>query len=187
LLKIRRLHNYAPLLRHSGKYNPGIMAVHCEITEVAHSEDVVGYPCSKNASAKCFDCGVSVCDVHSEHCQLCNQTFCDACLSFHNSEQHQKKSAPADIAGKMKRRARKAYIREKLRSEACRFRREEARCGSDIAHHVAFILVSSHRIIRRTQHQLESSQQLLDTNSVPKIDSQKSEITAKAATSTKSG
>jgi predicted sulfurtransferase len=77
----------------------------CGIIEVRHLDDALGYACSSDAIAKCFDCGIPVCDAHAESCDLCSETFCSSCLTFHNREQHQKKpTAWADIAGKMKRK-----------------------------------------------------------------------------------
>ena len=56
----------------------------CGIIEVASVEDTVGYPCSRDAVAKCSDCGIPACDAHAEDCELCNQAFCATCLAFHN-------------------------------------------------------------------------------------------------------
>ena len=68
----------------------------CGIVEVAKFEDTVGYPCNTDAVAKCFDCGTHLCDAHTGHCDLCNETFCATCLAFHNREQHLKKPAAVD-------------------------------------------------------------------------------------------
>jgi len=97
--------NGHPLGRVGATHTARIMAARCEITEVAHSEDVVGYPCSNKASEKCTDCGTCLCDAHAEHCDICNQTFCATCLVFHNGEQHQKKPAAVDDSRKHRRSA----------------------------------------------------------------------------------
>ena len=82
------------------------MAPNCEITEVAHVEDAVGYPCSNEALARCSDCGAHLCDAHVESCNLCSETFCATCLAFHNRANHQKKDALwAEIADKMRRKS----------------------------------------------------------------------------------
>jgi hypothetical protein len=31
----------------------------------------------------CCDCGVSVCDLHAEFCDLCHETYCSMCFLFH--------------------------------------------------------------------------------------------------------
>jgi hypothetical protein len=80
-----------PFFRQETQYNPEVMPVQCEIIEVAHSEDATGYPCGKDASARCKDCGTPICDVHGETCAACDAVFCATCLAFHNREQHQKK------------------------------------------------------------------------------------------------
>ena len=54
------------------------------IIAVAHSEDATGYPCGKDASARCKDCGTPICDVHGETCSACDAVFCATCLAFHN-------------------------------------------------------------------------------------------------------
>ena len=70
-----------------------IQTMHCGIVEVTNIEDTAGYPCGRDASAKCSDCGTHVCDAHAADCELCNQTFCATCLAFHSRETHLKKSA----------------------------------------------------------------------------------------------
>lgn len=70
--------------------------MYCGMVEVVNIEDTAGYPCGRDAAAKCFDCGAALCDSHNEHCELCNQTFCATCLAFHNREQHHKKCAGVD-------------------------------------------------------------------------------------------
>ena len=65
----------------------------CEIVEVASSEDVTGYPCGNDASARCCDCDSHICDAHSESCESCGEAFCSTCLAYHTSVYHQKKPA----------------------------------------------------------------------------------------------
>jgi hypothetical protein len=39
------------------------------------AEMLVGYPCSNDSSAICFDCIPRLCDVHAENCHVCRQVF----------------------------------------------------------------------------------------------------------------
>lgn len=68
----------------------------CEIIEVAHAEDAIGYPCGGEASGRCCDCGAHVCDAHADACEFCNEMFCSTCLAFHSREYHRKKAASAN-------------------------------------------------------------------------------------------
>ena len=54
------------------------MPAHCEIIEVRNSADVVGYLCSGAASKECSDCGIQLCESHTERCGICHSIF----LSF---------------------------------------------------------------------------------------------------------
>jgi hypothetical protein len=54
----------------------------CGIIEARHSEDAVGYACTTDAVAPCFDCGIPVCGEHAEHCDLCDQMFCARAYGF---------------------------------------------------------------------------------------------------------
>ena len=74
----------------------------CGIIEARHSEDVVGYPCDRDAVANCIDCDVTVCDGHAGRRALCNETFCTTCLAFHSIVLHQKK--PAAVGNQRKQR-----------------------------------------------------------------------------------
>jgi hypothetical protein len=66
--------------------------MNCEIIE-ASVEDATGYPCGRDASAKCCDCGADLCDAHEEACNVCSDTFCPTCLAFHAKSSHQKRPA----------------------------------------------------------------------------------------------
>jgi hypothetical protein len=68
------------------------MPDYCEIIEVAHTADAVGYPCGKDGLGECSDCGTRVCDEHADKCAVCVELFCLACLSFHEAA-HVKKPA----------------------------------------------------------------------------------------------
>jgi hypothetical protein len=57
---------------------------YCGVVEVRSLEDALGATCGCQAKALCSDCGVSVCSIHAERCNLCRETFCPPCLSFHS-------------------------------------------------------------------------------------------------------
>ena len=65
--------------------------IRCEIVEVAYVEDAKGSDI--DASGRCCDCGVHVCDAHAQHCGTCDEQFCSTCLAFHDLAYHQKKPA----------------------------------------------------------------------------------------------
>jgi hypothetical protein len=69
---------------------------YCEIIEVAHVADALGYPCGKDELGECSDCGTHICHEHVEKCSVCSQLFCLTCLSFHETAVHVKKPAYAD-------------------------------------------------------------------------------------------
>ena len=48
--------------------------------------DQEGTPCVRYASTLCYDCGTSLCSQHAERCDLCGESFCQSCLTFHQSE-----------------------------------------------------------------------------------------------------
>jgi hypothetical protein len=66
------------------------MPGYCEIIEVAHITEALGYPCGKDELGECADCGTRVCDEHAEKCFECRELFCLACLSFHEAAQVKK-------------------------------------------------------------------------------------------------
>ena len=82
------------------------MPVRCEIVEVRHLADTVGYLCGKPAAQWCYDCGASLCEAHRDPCEFCQQVFCSVCLSFHLNEAHVK--PPKAIAAKTERIKRSA-------------------------------------------------------------------------------
>ena len=55
----------------------------CEILMVRNVADTNGYPCGRTANAECSDCGSRLCDLHSEQCEICRETYCSTCLTFH--------------------------------------------------------------------------------------------------------
>jgi predicted sulfurtransferase len=80
--------------------------MHCGIVELAHVDDAAGYPCGRDASTICLDCGTHLCDAHAYNCEVCSEVFCATCLAFHNRANHQKKDALwAEIAEKMKKKS----------------------------------------------------------------------------------
>jgi hypothetical protein len=65
------------------KHNDGMH--YCEIIEVAHVADALGYPCGRDAAGECSDCGTRVCGEHVEKCNHCGELFCITCMGFHQS------------------------------------------------------------------------------------------------------
>jgi hypothetical protein len=57
---------------------------YCGVVEVRSLEDALGATCGRQPKATCSDCGVPVCSFHAERCQICRETFCPSCLSFHS-------------------------------------------------------------------------------------------------------
>jgi hypothetical protein len=83
-----------------------IDGMHCGILEVAHVEDAAGYPCGRDASSICLDCGTHLCDAPAENCEVCSEVFCATCLVFHSRANHRKNDALwAEIAHEMKRKS----------------------------------------------------------------------------------
>ena len=66
-------------------YKPEVMS-YCGVIEVRSLEDALGATCARPAKAVCSDCGVAVCMIHTDRCDLCRQTFCPSCLSFHQAQ-----------------------------------------------------------------------------------------------------
>jgi hypothetical protein len=58
----------------------------CRVVLVRGVQDELGMECGRYAKTLCYDCGTSLCSAHAERCELCNETFCPSCLSFHQSE-----------------------------------------------------------------------------------------------------
>lgn len=58
----------------------------CGVVEVRGVQDQLGTACGRSAKTLCYDCGTSLCAWHAEQCDLCSETFCKSCLSFHRSE-----------------------------------------------------------------------------------------------------
>jgi hypothetical protein len=59
---------------------------YCGVIAVRGLVDELGNPCGRSARTLCWDCGTSLCSQHAERCSLCGETFCQSCLSFHQSE-----------------------------------------------------------------------------------------------------
>jgi hypothetical protein len=74
----------------------------CGVVEVRGAQDVLGTACGHPAKTLCYDCGTSLCLAHAERCDLCKETFCPTCLSFHQSEHPM--PAQRDQHGKRKRK-----------------------------------------------------------------------------------
>lgn len=69
---------------------------YCGIVQFRGVHDAHGLSCGRYANTLCRDCGTSLCLYHTERCQMCGETFCESCLSFHQSEHA--KSAQSDMA-----------------------------------------------------------------------------------------
>lgn len=67
----------------------------CEIFFVRNSQDASGYPCGKDSSEECCECGTPLCDLHAESCDLCEDTLCAACFLAHMREPHAKPAVPS--------------------------------------------------------------------------------------------
>jgi len=65
----------------------------CEIVMVRGVDDANGYACGRSSIAECCDCGASLCDLHAEECDLCQETYCSVCFLFHMDQPHAKPSA----------------------------------------------------------------------------------------------
>jgi hypothetical protein len=76
------------------KHNEGV-AGYCEIIEVSHVQDALGYPCGTDTVGECSDCGTRICDEHAEKCGHCGELFCISCLGFHERALAAKKPASA--------------------------------------------------------------------------------------------
>lgn len=59
---------------------------YCGIVQVRGVQDAHGLACGRYANTLCCDCGTSLCSQHAERCSLCVETFCQSCLTFHQSE-----------------------------------------------------------------------------------------------------
>jgi hypothetical protein len=68
-------------------YSSRAMDYHrCGIVEMRGVHDQMGTLCALYAKTLCYDCGTSLCSNHAERCQLCGESFCRSCLTFHQSE-----------------------------------------------------------------------------------------------------
>ena len=45
--------------------------------------------CQQHSTAQCSDCGLRLCDVHTQKCGLCGVVFCPSCVINH-AEEHVK-------------------------------------------------------------------------------------------------
>src|SRR5207245_7272012 len=57
----------------------------CEVGEIRHSADAVGYSCPRTASTQCSDCGSELCESHTQTCDGCRSVFCPALLFLPSS------------------------------------------------------------------------------------------------------
>ena len=64
----------------------------CGIVAARNLQDATGTPCGHPAKTLCYDCGTSLCSLHTERCDLCSENFCMTCSSFHRDE-HAKPSS----------------------------------------------------------------------------------------------
>jgi len=77
---------------------------YCGVVEVRSLEDALGATCGRSGSARCSDCGIWLCSAHSGQCNLCSETFCPSCVSFHQSE-HAKPVATGNVGERRRRSA----------------------------------------------------------------------------------
>jgi hypothetical protein len=57
----------------------------CDVFMTRSGDDRGDY-CGRSSVAQCSDCGLHMCDLHTEECDKCGETFCPGCLSFHSSD-----------------------------------------------------------------------------------------------------
>jgi len=77
---------------------------YCGVVTNRHIEDQTGTPCGRSASTLCYDCGTSLCETHTDVCDLCKEKFCSSCLGFHLDE-HSKRSATGHLPAVRKKTA----------------------------------------------------------------------------------
>lgn len=75
----------------------------CEVFKVRNSGDEWGVVCGHGATARCYDCGIPVCEQHVETCSTCLRIFCSGCMAFHL--QGHAKTATSHTASKMRKSA----------------------------------------------------------------------------------
>jgi len=75
----------------------------CEIVLVRNLEDVMGYPCGKDSTETCEECGTTICGLHAESCDLCSASVCGSCFLSHMREPHAKPVVPSSTK-ELKRR-----------------------------------------------------------------------------------
>jgi len=76
---------------------------YCGVVEVRSLEDALGATCGRSAESQCSDCETLLCSFHSQRCELCAETFCPSCLSFHQSDHP--KPADREERGQQKRKS----------------------------------------------------------------------------------
>lgn len=74
----------------------------CDILMVSGVADADGYPCGRGSIAECSDCGSRLCQLHSERCDLCRETYCSVCLGFHVAG-HSKPSSAVSVEAERRR------------------------------------------------------------------------------------
>jgi predicted sulfurtransferase len=75
----------------------------CGVVEVRGVQDQFGTACGRSAETLCYDCGTSLCSTHTQRCEVCAETFCPSCLSFHQTDHA--KPASAENAPMRKRKS----------------------------------------------------------------------------------
>src|SRR5215469_10453936 len=71
----------------------------CEVVGVRNLADAEGVSCTRMATQPCSDCGIVICESHTETCGLCREVFCSSCFSFHQAE-HSKPTTAVPSKGK---------------------------------------------------------------------------------------
>jgi hypothetical protein len=59
---------------------------YCGVFEGRSLENALGATCARSGTARCADCGTTLCSHHSERCTVCSATFCPSCSSSHQRE-----------------------------------------------------------------------------------------------------
>jgi hypothetical protein len=72
----------------------------CEVVGARNLADAAGLPCKRTATKQCRDCGIKICESHTETCGLCRTVFCSSCFSFHQAEHSKPATA---VPGKEKK------------------------------------------------------------------------------------
>ena len=82
-------------------------------------DDADGYPCGGRSIAECCDCGASLCELHTDECGLCRETYCSMGLLFHMDEPHTNPNVSQRGRVATKRSSSRRRRRVKIRKLSC--------------------------------------------------------------------